>query len=57
MSQTCTDYNFDLPKEYIESILKVKLNQDPDVLRGERIEDRFKDDVSFWRFGNIHFSF
>lgn len=30
--------------------LRTKLNQDPNILRGERIDERFHDDNQFWRY-------
>lgn len=35
---------------YIETILRSKLNEDPNDLRGERVEERFTEDTMFWRY-------
>ena len=34
----------------VSQILQEKLNQDPSLLRGENIQERFVDDVGFWRY-------
>ena len=35
---------------HVNIILQEKLNQDPRLLRGENIQERFVDDVGFWRY-------
>ena len=35
---------------HVSQILEEKLNQDPRVVRGENIQERFVDDVGFWRY-------
>ena len=37
-------------RQYVTKILQDKLNQDPRLLRGETIQERFVDDVGFWRY-------
>ena len=37
-------------EDHITKLLNVKLNQDPNLLRGETIEERFVEDPMFWRY-------
>ena len=42
---SCTTFH-----QHVNRILQEKLNQDPRLLRGETIQERFVDDVGFWRY-------
>ena len=42
---SCRTFN-----QHVTKILQEKLNQDPRLLRGENIQERFVDDVGFWRY-------
>ena len=42
---SCTTFH-----HHVNLILQEKLNQDPRLLRGEKIQERFVDDVGFWRY-------
>ena len=36
--------------DFVTKILDEKLNKDPRLVRGETIQERFVDDVRFWRY-------
>ena len=42
---SCRTFN-----HFVTQSLDEKLNQDPRVVRGETIQERFVDDVGFWRY-------
>jgi len=37
-------------ESHVDKLLSIKLNQDPNLLRGETIEERFVEDPTFWRY-------
>eukprot|EP00092_Neocalanus_flemingeri_P025572 GFUD01027724.1.p1 GENE.GFUD01027724.1~~GFUD01027724.1.p1 ORF type:complete len:402 (+),score=56.53 GFUD01027724.1:362-1567(+) len=37
-------------ENHVTKLLDIKLNQDPNLLRGETIEERFVEDPMFWRY-------